>query len=122
MIVEIKKNFANEPDVVSFICGGLKNVLKIFQDNKCFYCECTMDNLPNSPKALSKDHFFPNSKGFNFSGNTVLACRQCNTRKGSMLPKRENIKKFIELYSDMGIGCCATMIEDDAKLIVTYID
>lgn len=123
MIVEINKNVVNPPKQVSFICGGIMYIIRMFQDNKCFFCEKEMNDIMNSPMAVSRDHFFPNSKGFTFNGNLILACRACNTKKGSRVPRRAMIRKFVKLYDDIGLECCAKIIvDDDDKITFKQID
>ena len=57
-----------------------QNRSKLLYGGHCYYCgkECT-------PSELTADHVFPRSKGGE-SGvdNIILACKACNTSKGSM--------------------------------------
>lgn len=95
------------------LAGGLDAVLLLFQDNKCFYCKTTFVNEMNHPAAASRDHFLPKSKGHTFTGNVILACRSCNTKKLSNIPSANDIRQFVKLYDDAGLQCCIEIVEDD---------
>ena len=48
----------------------------------CYYCK-----NPVKPKALTMDHIVPISRGGKTTkGNVVPACKECNTKKKSLLP------------------------------------
>lgn len=74
------------------------------QDAKCFYCGCEMTNegydLKERPKGYTKDHFFPVSKGHSLDCNTVLACFECNVRKGDDMPNPGEIERFRKMWSE----------------------
>jgi len=62
-------------------------LLKIKQNNKCFYCECELDF--KGDRLVHLDHYMPLSKGGKHSvGNVVFACRDCNLSKGSNIPTK----------------------------------
>ena len=51
-------------------------------DGACYYCRCRV-----GIRALSMDHIVPLSRGGrSVRGNVVPACKDCNSRKQSMLP------------------------------------
>lgn len=62
----------------------------------CYYC-----NRRFSPKELTMDHLIPLSRGGKSNkGNLVPCCKECNTKKHSLLPMEweeymEKIKKHI---------------------------
>lgn len=95
------------------IAGGIEAVISLFQDHKCFYCLTPFVTGMNHPKSISWDHFLPKSKGYTFSGNLILACRTCNTRKRSDLPSANQIRRFVKLYDDAGLNCMIKILEDD---------
>lgn len=78
------------------------------QNHKCFYCTRTLTNAPfckdTAKLGYTRDHFFPRSWGYTLSGNTVLSCDKCNRRKGSTLPTREEISRFIKLWEGIKGG------------------
>lgn len=48
----------------------------------CYYCRRRV-----GPRALTMDHLIPLGRGGrSIRGNVVAACKDCNTRKKSMLP------------------------------------
>lgn len=56
----------------------------------CVYCQHEVDQTakPPHPRAPSRDHFIPKSRGGGKgTKNTVLACFTCNKIKGSMDPR-----------------------------------
>ena len=70
-----------------------RSALNSYQKGKCFYCKCTI-SLSNPDLHPHVDHFFPwkLQAETEFRGdvdgvwNLVLACRDCNSRKGKKLP------------------------------------
>nr|MBF0222753.1 HNH endonuclease [Desulfobulbaceae bacterium] len=53
---------------------------------QCYYCSCK-----KSPKELTMDHITPLTRGgHSTKGNVVAACKECNTKKRSMLPLEWN--------------------------------
>ena len=51
-------------------------------DGVCYYCRRRV-----GPKALTMDHLVPLGRGgTSVRGNVVTACKDCNTRKQSLLP------------------------------------
>lgn len=98
-----------------FVIGGLDYILKLFQDNKCFYCGVEFVEGMNHHHASSWDHFLPKSKGYNFSGNLVIACRKCNSAKRSDIPSAKRIRRFVKLYQDAGLISRITIIDDDGS-------
>ncbi len=77
-------------DIPKVTCKILKGRSKFdylfeYQDGKCFYCQKEMTN------DATMDHVVPKSKGGKKSRkNIVLACRNCNSKKGNM-----PIEKFL---------------------------
>ena len=66
--------------------GTSKNAKKLLRKEplRCFYCKKT----PKEAGRLTSDHVVPKSKGgSNDRYNQVLACRACNTAKGSKTQK-----------------------------------
>ena len=56
------------------------NIIKIRKNNYYWYCGKIM-----ATKELTKDHVFPRSKGGrNEMNNLIMACKTCNSSKGSM--------------------------------------
>lgn len=56
------------------------NMVKIKQNNYCWYCGQEME-----PSKLTKDHVFPRSKGgANEMDNIMMVCKTCNSSKGNM--------------------------------------
>lgn len=49
------------------------------QGGKCFYCDTEFKY-----HQMSRDHFYPKSKGYKGHWNTVLSCRKCNSEKSSL--------------------------------------
>jgi 5-methylcytosine-specific restriction endonuclease McrA len=61
------------------------------QKGKCYYCNCKMDNDPRypgeylPPNAVTIDHLKARHRGgTNDTENLVLACHECNSRKGHL--------------------------------------
>ena len=56
---------------------------------RCSYCRCAtlLDAHPSDDRAATRDHVIPLSSGHykrNKPKNQVLACRRCNSLKGSL--------------------------------------
>jgi 5-methylcytosine-specific restriction endonuclease McrA len=49
------------------------------QGECCIYCG---DNTPF--ELITRDHFYPVSKGFTLQNNKIFSCRRCNSTKGNM--------------------------------------
>lgn len=66
--------------------------------NRCHYCKEDTNNIKNHPRMATKEHVVPRSYGGqNIMGNYVLACSECNNRRGTSL-----------LYCDCTL--CSTLI------------
>ena len=61
-------------------------------------------------KGYTIDHLFPRSKGYGKGGNSVLACRRCNEKKGDRYPTLAEIVQAWELYARMGREFIASVI------------
>lgn len=58
--------------------------LLVTQSGRCFYCRSLMDQA-DSKRFPTLDHLTPASAGgLDALCNLVLACRECNTRKGNL--------------------------------------
>ena len=72
------------------------------QHGRCYYCDTrlAMDNkYALIPEYATIDHIMPLSKGgSNRVDNKVLACRQCNTVKGSFVGTLDEIRNYIKDY------------------------
>lgn len=54
--------------------------------NRCHYCDRTCNNTVNSPRQGTKDHVVPRFfGGQNVFENYVLACQECNSKRGNQL-------------------------------------
>lgn len=57
------------------------------QKRRCYYCGCEMIKEPFKPNSATVDHVVPlDQKGRNSPDNLVIACRDCNSRKGNKRP------------------------------------
>jgi 5-methylcytosine-specific restriction endonuclease McrA len=57
------------------------------QKGKCYYCGCKMTRLNNQLNSATVDHVFPIIRnGRNSPDNLVIACKSCNSKKGTRLP------------------------------------
>lgn len=87
-----------------------------YQKCKCFYCGRFMRYMSFHPhdeqrrEGYTIDHLFPRSLGFSTAGNSVLACRKCNEKKGDRQPTNVEIVRAWELYRDMNRTFIATII------------
>ena len=83
--------------------GASISLLYAHQNCRCFYCNRYMEYQFYTDKVkrgFTQDHLFPKSKGYNKFGNTVLACRRCNEKKGDRIPTVTEIAKAWELYNN----------------------
>jgi|RhiMethySRZTD1v2_1073278.scaffolds.fasta_scaffold72889_3 5-methylcytosine-specific restriction endonuclease McrA len=69
----------------------LHDILFDEQQGRCFYCARKMRPYARKKKEqqirdfATKDHFIPRSRGgLHLFGNKVLACAECNGKKGNM--------------------------------------
>lgn len=66
------------------------------QKHCCLYCGQKIEG-----KDKTKDHLFPQSLGFQITGNLVFSCLKCNQRKANRLPTFEEVlKAFYMVYSN----------------------
>ena len=96
------------------------------QRGRCFYCRLPMSPRPNmhdrDGKTVLKrrnkdrkraglkkriggwtlDHVFPRQLAYSTTNNVVLACGDCNSRKGSSMPFADEIGCAILLYASVG--------------------
>lgn len=88
------------------------SVLYSHQGCRCFYCNKYIAYAAHTKKdnGHSIDHLFPRSRGFGRGGNSVLACRKCNEKKGDRWPTVKEICKAWELYARMGRPFIAEII------------
>lgn len=57
---------------------------------KCYYCEAKF-----KPEELTMDHITPIVRGgFTNKNNCVTACKECNSKKGYLLPVEMAMKKI----------------------------
>jgi 5-methylcytosine-specific restriction endonuclease McrA len=60
-------------------------------------CSCQYCHIELSPKDTTVDHVIPRSKGgLSTWENVVIACRNCNRKKGGRTPKEAGMKLRIE--------------------------
>ncbi len=75
--------------------GRRRNTIKFYQDfPNCYYCGIllTIENR-------SLDHYVPRSRGGSGEEeNLVTACKDCNEKKGNMLPS----EMYVPLTSNLG--------------------
>lgn len=86
------------------------------QNGRCFYCQTMLGNFPfedRNKKRLgwTKDHFLPKCLGYGLTGNSVLACRTCNSRKGDMIPSPELFVKMVLIRSHFVNGLVPEILE-----------
>lgn len=83
--------------------GRRMRAVYVIQGGKCFYChrqiwhEVSGRRRVTSDRFATVDHLWPKSRGNPAIGNTVLACRQCNQRKGNRAPTPEEVGRFERL-------------------------
>lgn len=70
------------------------------QKGRCFYCPrriaFTVPSL--DPRKVTVDHFFPLCRGGRDNiSNMVLACQECNSRKGDNFPTLEDILRWNQM-------------------------
>lgn len=70
------------------------------QGGVCFYCAA-----PLSDKRATRDHLFPNlnGSGHHLKFNKVLACHECNCKKGCRMPTTDEVSRARELYRSLGL-------------------
>lgn len=76
------------------------------QNKRCFYCYAPLIFKSNALKNRSdgklpytRDHFIPKAlDGENNRTNIVLACTECNNKKGKRLPNMREKMKFIKVH------------------------
>lgn len=108
--------------------NGLKNIiLWKTQNTRCFYCDRILNNIGYDRKTTNggytRDHFFPRAWGNILQGNCVLACHKCNGHKGDMLPGRDDVIKFIELYENFEGNTFVDLTEFKFhQLILDYLE
>lgn len=89
------------------------SVLYSYQKCRCFYCNRFMPYMTfnmTRGAGYTIDHLFPRSKGHTKLGNSVLACRRCNEKKGDRFPTVLEIVKAWELYQKMDREFIAILI------------
>lgn len=99
MITEIPSRITHQTHPEAFGFRGAekyRHKLKFMQKygNACFYCGCNL-----TPNQATKDHLFPKSQGHELVGNMVLACPECNHKKGDMIPCRDIVVRFVKWWS-----------------------
>lgn len=77
------------------------------QEGKCFYCMFEFEY-----KDMTKDHFFPKSKGGLTFGNIVLSCSKCNKEKES-----ESIHSFMGNTRMALIAALSETNKDQEKIL-----
>jgi 5-methylcytosine-specific restriction endonuclease McrA len=74
------------------------------QGGCCFYCKEKIDF-----ENITRDHFFPKSKGNTLVQNKVFACRFCNSIKGH---------KSIEEFRESILNKIQTQVINESKLSI----
>lgn len=91
------------------------SLLLKLQDHACFYCRKLLQDASFCPKTekhgYTRDHFLPRSMGNNFNGNLVLSCDKCNRKKGSTLPSRDEICRFVSIWNQIKGGPMPELVE-----------
>lgn len=63
----------------------LSRLVKI-SSGTCHYCFCKTNRVENHPRQATKEHVFPRAfGGANNISNYVLACSDCNNKRGTLL-------------------------------------
>lgn len=87
------------------------------QRGGCFYCLRPMDRRAWEPgraegSGWTRDHVYPKSgSGKQYGFNVVLACRNCNNKKGSREPTRRETDLAREIYALLGLRAFVTKKE-----------
>jgi 5-methylcytosine-specific restriction endonuclease McrA len=76
----------------------------ISQGSCCFYCKTKIKF-----EDITRDHFYPKSKGNTLFQNKVFACRFCNSSKGD---------KSIEEFRESILNIIKTKIISDSKISI----
>lgn len=79
----------------------LRTVLWGAQNGECWICSCEMlDTGSNDPRQASLDHLWPKARygGMGDIGLTMLACRECNTQRGSPIPSDDDVRKLVRVW------------------------
>lgn len=59
------------------------------QNHRCCYCGCEMEVDPNHPRGATLEHYQAKAHGgLNHRDNCVIACRTCNTTRGTENPQK----------------------------------
>lgn len=105
----LRDELAASKSEIARLNGVLKPVKSIEKTALCFYCEQKL--------GITKDHFIPQSKGGGQGINIVMACHQCNCKKGDRLPSELQIKRFLTLWKKLGIDLSKYMqiVVDEEK-------
>ena len=80
---------------------SLYEVMFLLQHESCYYCKRTLPNKPSSKAGdpgWTRDHVIPRSSGAQKTGNILLVCRACNTKKADSMPSAERIAYAQDLY------------------------
>lgn len=59
------------------------------QNNKCYYCQCQMNDIHNSPSQATVEHLIdkwssPKHRKIECPSNLVAACFDCNNSRGAV--------------------------------------
>lgn len=90
--------------------------LYAYQHARCFYCSKYLKFHPYHPENPDRfdgytiDHLIPRSLGFSKVGNSVLACRGCNEKKGNRMPTMIELVRAWEIYNKMGRPFIASLV------------
>lgn len=79
----------------------IRTVLWAAQNGKCWICDCEMlDAGSNDPRQASLDHLWPKARhsGLGDIGLTMLACRECNTLRGSKSPTDNDVRMLVRVW------------------------
>ena len=69
------------------------------QDERCFYCGKKLLFVRGWGEGeYTQDHFFAKCDGNGRSGNIVLACYPCNSKKDNRTPTKRECEKKVKLY------------------------
>lgn len=76
----------------------------LIQGGCCYYCKTKIKY-----EEITRDHFFPKSKGYTLFKNKVFACRFCNSSKGH---------KSIEEFRESVLYIIQTKVLNEHKLSI----